>query len=377
MNTGSAEKYDMSVCELNEETSQGKILAQIAPGSTVLECGCATGYMTRWMSERLHCAVSIVEIDPHGYKQALPYAADGYCGDLSADPWQEHYRENRFDYILFADVLEHLADPLQVLKKAEALLKDDGKILVSIPNIAHNDILIKLFENRFDYTPTGLLDNTHIHFWGRNNIGEFCAAAGLAVVRTDGIIRKTGYTEQLSGAGSVRETDEDLICALSRRDGGEVYQYILTLQKKACAEACGIRASDLLHGNASGLAAQAGSILRKREERAESRVEEIRREGDRMAASFEDRINELLRETGERETRLNDRLREKVQEAAEAEKACGELQVQTAEREKEYRELLEQYSRLKQEYEQIRSSLSWKITAPVRKLLGAFRKRIA
>ena len=52
-------------------------------------------------------------------------------------------------------------------------MKEDGEILVSIPNIGHNDILVKLFQNRFDYTSIGLLDNTHIHFWGEENLDTF------------------------------------------------------------------------------------------------------------------------------------------------------------------------------------------------------------
>ena len=43
------------------QRSQEKILAQIKPGSKVLECGCATGYMTCYMRDKLQCSVSIVE----------------------------------------------------------------------------------------------------------------------------------------------------------------------------------------------------------------------------------------------------------------------------------------------------------------------------
>ena len=44
-------KYFANIERIHENDSHGIILSQIAPGSTVLECGCATGYMTRYMKE--------------------------------------------------------------------------------------------------------------------------------------------------------------------------------------------------------------------------------------------------------------------------------------------------------------------------------------
>lgn len=218
--------------------SQGKIIAQIRPNSKVLECGCATGYMTKYMKEVLNCQVSIIEYDEGGFAEAIRYAYDGYCGDLSRNEWYEKYRNDHFDYILFADVLEHLTDPLSVLKKATTLLTNSGCILVSVPNIGHNDIVKKLIDGNWDYTPLGLLDNTHVHFFAMNNLDAFFEDAGLKIVVKDCTIVGTSYTEQY--AQMQYATDYVIEELFKRRRDGEIYQFVLTLQKESYVRECNI-----------------------------------------------------------------------------------------------------------------------------------------
>lgn len=61
--------------------------------------------------------------------------------------------------------MEHLHDPAEVLRRVKILLSDEGVILLSVPNIAHNAILLELMQNEFPYKKVGLLDDTHIHFF--------------------------------------------------------------------------------------------------------------------------------------------------------------------------------------------------------------------
>ena len=242
--TASSKKYDIKLQNSNENTSHGKILTQIKPNSIVLECGCATGYMTRWMSEEMHCHVSIVEIDEDCYNEAKAYAEDGFCGDLMEDGWFQYFQHKKYDYILFADVLEHLTNPLDVLKKTKRLLKTEGKIIISIPNIAHNDIIMKLSQDLFTYTKVGLLDNTHVHFWGRNNLEKFFKEAGLSIVLIDATYAPTGSTEQY--LGDLSTVDYQLMNLLYTRPLGEVYQYIITAQKKEYVQKKAVTAENML-----------------------------------------------------------------------------------------------------------------------------------
>ncbi len=219
-------KYDFEI-DLSVNSSTGLILDKIAPGSVVLEFGCAAGRMTRYMKEAMDCTVYIVEYDRPAYEKAAGFAADGVCGDIMDFEWLEKFGHIRFDTIIFADVLEHLSDPSLAVKKAAGLLKPDGKILVSLPNITHNDVLRKLYENRFDYTPTGILDDTHVYFRGMENLSEMFADTGVFINTVQATYCPAGYTEQY-GAG-LPQGHIMLNNLLKERQCGEIYQFVLTL----------------------------------------------------------------------------------------------------------------------------------------------------
>ena len=86
--------------------------------------------------------------------------------------------DGAFDYILYADVLEHLRDPQVVLAKMKRFLKPDGVVLLSVPNVANGDIIANLLCDQFTYTPLGLLDNTHIHLFARKSLHDMIRTAG-------------------------------------------------------------------------------------------------------------------------------------------------------------------------------------------------------
>ena len=222
-------KYNVNINMNNRNRSHTLILEQIKPKSFVLEMGCATGYMTRYMKEKLGCIVDAIEKDEEALEQAAKYARSAYNGDIDTDGWFKHYMmECTYDYVLFADVLEHLNHPFEALFLASKLLCPTGKIIVSIPNICHNDIIVKLFYDRFTYTDLGLLDSTHIHFWGLQDFAHFVEKAGLKITDTRTVKFPTQGTEQRMDC----RVDDQLMNLLKTRENGEVYQWIFTCEKR-------------------------------------------------------------------------------------------------------------------------------------------------
>lgn len=74
--------------------------------------------------------------------------------------------EEEFDYIIFADVLEHLRIPQEVIGYCREKLCENGCIIASIPNIMNITVMEQMIRHgRFTYTNDGLLDRTHIHFF--------------------------------------------------------------------------------------------------------------------------------------------------------------------------------------------------------------------
>jgi 2-polyprenyl-3-methyl-5-hydroxy-6-metoxy-1,4-benzoquinol methylase len=158
------------------EDSVPSILTWVEPGSRVLEFGPAYGYMTRYMKETLHCRVVGIELNPEMAEHAGQFAEKVLVADIETDAWETQI-EGPFDYILFADVLEHLRHPVRTLQRA---LPFGGCVLTSIPNIGYSAILLSLLDGEFNYQELGLLDNTHVHFFTRSSLHEMMSACGLA-----------------------------------------------------------------------------------------------------------------------------------------------------------------------------------------------------
>ncbi|MBQ8603618.1 MAG: methyltransferase domain-containing protein [Oscillospiraceae bacterium] len=222
-------KYDFEI-DLSSASSTGLILQCIKPGSVVLEFGCANGRMTRYMKEVLGCSVYIVEYDEAAFGQAMEYARDGICDDILTYSWMQKFAGISFDAVIFADVLEHLSAPSQVVEKAAAMMKNDGRMYVSLPNITHNDILLKLYSDSFDYTPTGILDDTHVYFRGMKNLPYLFENTGVYINTLQATYCPSGYTEQYNGR--MPQGNMLLKNILNSRECGEIYQFVLTLSKQ-------------------------------------------------------------------------------------------------------------------------------------------------
>ncbi|MDQ3462570.1 MAG: class I SAM-dependent methyltransferase [Actinomycetota bacterium] len=89
----------------------------------------------------------------------------------------------RFDCIVFNDVLEHLIDPWGGLRAARDLLDDGGFVVASIPNIRNLETLFALVRRgRWEYLDSGVLDRTHLRFFTRSTIFDLFDVAGYEVV---------------------------------------------------------------------------------------------------------------------------------------------------------------------------------------------------
>ena len=221
-------KYDFELV-LEHESGLSKILHKIEKGSAVLEFGPAAGRATAYLKQKLGCQVYIVEIDAQAAASAAKFAEDTIVGDIESYAWLEKWECKKFDYILFADVLEHLRDPQKVLEKTKLLLKDDGKVLLSVPNVAHNSILINLYNNVFHYTPVGLLDDTHIHLFSYHTLRFCCDQAGYVPVIEDAVYSAVGENEV---SADYHQVSAILRRELQKRIYRDVYQFVFVLQKK-------------------------------------------------------------------------------------------------------------------------------------------------
>ena len=221
-------KYDFDL-SLEEHTSVGKIISQITDGSSVLEFGPGNGRMTQYLINEKKCEVSIVEFDPVLFEHVMGFAQDGFLGNIEEYKWNEHFAGKKFDFIIFADVLEHLTDSEKALEEASKYLAPNGEILLTFPNLAHNSVLIDLFNNKLDWKQYGLLDRTHNSFYTQQGFEELFERIGLSIRREDFTYSQVGQNEL---SASYEELPEMVRYDFKNRPFGEVYQYFYALRKE-------------------------------------------------------------------------------------------------------------------------------------------------
>lgn len=227
-------KYDFDL-DLVGDNSNSLIVREIIPGSKVLEFGPAHGRMTKYLSEGIKCKVTIVEKDSEAGNTAKEYAESyylgNYWGDIEKYNWSYDLRhqDKKFDYIIWADVLEHLYDPWSAINNAVGFLEPNGCMLISVPNVSHNSIILDLLKNKFEYRDVGLLDNTHIRFFTRSSLKNLVEQAGLEVIK---VIDAKNAVEHTEFKNSYEDVPEPIASFLKEREDGHVYQFVWKLIKK-------------------------------------------------------------------------------------------------------------------------------------------------
>ena len=164
-------------------------ILSLPAGLRLLDVGAAGGHLGRAVRPR--CAfLAGVESDP-----GLPESArEGYDDWRPADLLDCGSWPEPFDVVVFADVLEHIARPEEVLARAREWLRDGGRLFVSLPNVANVTVRAALLTGRFAYADRGILDRTHLRFYTRRSARRLIEDAGFAVLE----VRATSMPYELA-----------------------------------------------------------------------------------------------------------------------------------------------------------------------------------
>lgn len=218
-------KYDIDL-DLTTKNSLSVIIDRIDRNSKILEFGPSHGRLTKYLKEIMNCKVFCIEIDEEAAKDAELYSEQMIICDVEELSWENELKENNFDYIIFADVLEHLRDPKKILSLSKKYLSRNGSILISIPNIAHSSILIDLLNDKFIYRSTGLLDNTHIKLFTKTTLDEMIKECGL-FTKFESSIKKT--PENTEFHNSFDDLPDNISSYIKNLKYSSSYQFIVEL----------------------------------------------------------------------------------------------------------------------------------------------------
>jgi methionine biosynthesis protein MetW len=144
----------------------------------VLSVGCGAG-ATEAELVRRGSAVTGIEINPAAAELARSRGIEVLVGD--ALEVSDSLKDRVFDCLVYADVLEHMPDPVSLLRRHVQLLKGGGRVVVSVPNFRHVSVLWQLFvRGHVRYRDAGILDRTHLRITTRRMVQQWLAEAGLS-----------------------------------------------------------------------------------------------------------------------------------------------------------------------------------------------------
>ena len=176
-------------------STQQEIIKTVGSGKLILEIGSSTGYMTRAFLEN-NCVVDVVESDKEAVSK-LPKIHQIF--NTSIEDENIFTKLNKYDFIIMADVLEHLVNPDQTLKKLFNISSAKTKLIISLPNIACWAMRKQLFfKGDFEYQESGLLDKTHLHFYTVNTLPKTFSENGWKIEKLIGTITRLPFEESIN-----------------------------------------------------------------------------------------------------------------------------------------------------------------------------------
>lgn len=181
-------------------------------GRELLELGMADGKMTRWF---LGACPRVVCVE--GASSFIEQAERRFAGELRAGRLEivaslfEDYRPGRrFAAVVASHILEHLDDPVAMLRRFGRLVAPEGALLVIVPNALslHRLVAVKM---GLLASPDELNERDrmlgHLRCYTPDLLREHVEAAGLALVELRGILLKPITNHQIEGVWTPQMID--------------------------------------------------------------------------------------------------------------------------------------------------------------------------
>ena len=210
-------EYDFSKDTARFELLELMVVPEDKPAN-ILDIGCATGKTLKEIGkQRPKANLYGVELDKKLAKKAGKY------GEIFAGPIEDFLKQNKvkFDYVLAGDVIEHLLEPWITLREIKKIIKPEGWLLASIPNVQNIMVVLNLLNGRWPYPSNDIINKWHLRFFTLYEIEE--------------MLRITGFKEYSFGANMLGITDGvkkiikkiKKIVALPGYQHFEAYQFII------------------------------------------------------------------------------------------------------------------------------------------------------
>jgi SAM-dependent methyltransferase len=142
----------------------------------ILDVGCGAGDNAALLSTRF--PGSKVDGITHSRAEAdraIAHMRDCWVFDIEGE-WPGALKSRKYDALLFSHVLEHLREPAAIVAAYSSLLKENGIVLIAVPNILSWRLRLRFLRGDFTYEETGPLDSTHLRFFTFDSADRFLLA---------------------------------------------------------------------------------------------------------------------------------------------------------------------------------------------------------
>lgn len=150
-------------------------------GKSILDVGCGSGEVGGSLKKQ--CAtlhVFGIDISPHAIERAREVLDGAVVCDLETEAtFPEGIQERTYDALIVSEVLEHLIDPENLLRRLRTLTP--APIIVTVPNLLFWKSRLRILLGHFTYTETGLMDRGHIHFFSWKSFQDTIEEAGYQI----------------------------------------------------------------------------------------------------------------------------------------------------------------------------------------------------
>ena len=224
MSTKPRHKYEFSV-DLTAPSAPTYVVRMVGHFKRVLEVGCGPGSVTKLLTQHGQCRVTGLDLDSEAIDRVAPYCEAIVRGDLNSPEWPSLLDKVKpFDVVVAEDVLEHLYDPWSVLAQMAGFIRPDGYLVISLPHVGHAAVASCLINGDFEYREWGLLDRTHIRFFGLKNIQDLFTQAGLKILEAEYVVKTPEETEFAASWCRLSAAVQD---ALKSSDYADIYQVVV------------------------------------------------------------------------------------------------------------------------------------------------------
>ena len=160
-------------------------IVELVPASAIkiLDVGCSEGMLGEKLKKKNNAEVTGIEIDKNMAEVAKQKLDRVIIDNIDEIDLKKHLRFNYFDCIIFADILEHLQNPWKIIGNVKPFLKDNGVVIISVPNIRHYTTIYNLLARGvWPYNDRGIHDKNHLRYFTFKTIKKIFQDAEYEIV---------------------------------------------------------------------------------------------------------------------------------------------------------------------------------------------------